>query len=713
MNTSSPVINRLVDWVQATRQRSPLLDKEADGLLARLLPLQHRQQQIDSLRDAPLTLGLYGHSSASKRHLLSALLANADGRIEVELGEDTLDYLTQINPRHRSAAPAVRFTQRYAPAVDRYPLLLKLFNESDITQRMIRRYHARPQARIALSGTVAERLEALLPRRQAQVVPGLTAPQVADIARCYQARLRRQHHLDDALWQRMADLLPWLTSSDRAALLAPLFGDDPRLSAEWQRLSDTLRHLGDTQQLLAPASLLADAFFPPVEDFSIPAEPNEARMQGDVPVCPLPDERVGPPVSLPQADLLSLCAEVCLTLSNAPALRNVDIVEIPVQQIESYTDRLQPDTLLVCNAAAGRSEVKTAARALSRWVETTQAADANLPGLAWTITPHDARLFSDAAVDGRVQHLVGQSGRRWGTLQALDARSMLRLQEWLTDALSFERRNRRVSALQAELEQRIADAFHRFAAGHEVAPAEARLQAQELVRSLQANAAHHGDLLAALVPDRHALQQCWQRFQLQRQKQPAGLVLELNLFAEEENTAATGAGPASYALLVQQLWIDNLRRLEHEAQAAGQFGLTRAQLGALCNLLIATGHRLRLGDQLETALNEGDGSMAQQVTRAASALGDFISWLGYAHIAPEDRPESRVNRGLTVFAPAAQATAATRLTRLGEAAGRGNAGYVYDWLVALYTRAVENIDYRHPHDLSDDCRQSLRALLRC
>jgi hypothetical protein len=70
-----------------------------------------------------------------------------------------------------------------------------------------------------------------------------------------------------------------------------------------------------------------------------------------------------------------------------------------------------------------------------------------------------------------------------------------------------------------------------------------------------------------------------------------------------------------------------------------------------------------------------------------------------------------VNKGVKVFSPAVQARAATRLTQLGETPARGNASYVYDWLVALYARAVENIDYRHPHDVSEDHRAKLRGLL--
>lgn len=716
MNQPTPsrqqaLLHKLADWIQDTRPHAPLLENEADGLLAQLLPLQRRQHQLDALSARPLTLGLYGHSLAGKHHLLSALLANHAGRIEVTLGEKTLDYLTHIHPGHCAATPAVRFTTKEAPAAENFPVLLTLFSESDVAQRLIREYHAQPEPRVAQSSTIAARIAELQSRRQAQTVAGISSQQVADIARCYHAQLRRQHHLDGALWQQMADLLPWLTAADRVSLLAMLWGDDANLTARWRHLSDTLHHIGETTRFLAPASLLVDTFLLPAEGFLIPTTPEDPEPQADVMICPLFNNEAGSPVSLAQQDLLALCAEVCLTLSNAPALGDVDIIDIPLAQLDYYTDRLLPDTLLVCNAAAARAEVKSAGKTLGRWVETTQGAQATLPGLIWTITPFDARFTSGVSMDDGVQRLIGQAGKRWGTLQALDSRNMHRLLEWLTDAVNSERRAQRAALLQSELAAQTLEIFQRFSSPHEVTPETARRQAEELVRALQAKAALHGELLAGLVPERHALQQRWQRHHQQLAKKPAGFQLDIDLFADDEGEDAGNVHTLSYALEVHQLWVTHLRQLAQRTEVAQLFGLDNAQLHALCDLLIVASYRLDLPGLLETSLQAGDGSMAQEITCAGNVLGDFVNWLGYAGIPQAERPASRVNKGAAVFAPAAQAQASRRLTKLGETPARGNASYVYDWLVALYTRAVENIAYRHPHDVSDLHREKLRGLL--
>ena len=52
-----------------------------------------------------------------------------------------------------------------------------------------------------------------------------------------------------------------------------------------------------------------------------------------------------------------------------------------------------------------------------------------------------------------------------------------------------------------------------------------------------------------------------------------------------------------------------------------------------------------------------------------------------------------------------------RLTKLDEQPSHGASRYVYDWLVALYTRANENAGYQHPQDVSETDKKRLNALL--
>ncbi|OAT26035.1 putative virulence factor [Buttiauxella ferragutiae ATCC 51602] len=709
MTSKTSTLQQLVDWLQQARLSVPFIDNEADGLLHNMAALQQRQIQIDLQAEQPLTLGLYGHSVDGKHHLLTTLLGDNFQRIEILLGGKVLDYLTHINPGH-AASVAVRFTRRELPVAEHYPLLLTLCNASELAQRLIRQYHATSAARFAQPQAIDARLRELRTKRLAQPNPAITQLQLSDIAQAYHQVVRRQYHLGSALWQQMAELMPWLNSADQAALLAPLWGDNATSTAQWQHLAEMLNHLGYARQVLAPANLLVDTFLLPVEGFLFPTTPDVVEINADVLVCPLFNQEIATQVSLSLLDLQQLCAEITLTLNHLPQLPHVDVVDIPLLQLDDYAQYLQPDKLVVCNAASERSEVNAAGKMLARWVDKTQASNATTPGLIWAITPRDAR-FSGANLDEGVQRIIGLPGKRWGTLQALDSRNMHRLLGWLTDALVPAQRTLRIEMLQAALNTKISALFAHLLDGENLTPERARSQAEDLVRTLQTRAASHGELLASLLPERHVLQQSWLSHQQLRKQQPAGFSLDIDLFADEESHSPQTAGIDSFASVVHLLWINHLRQLAARREIAELCGLDNTQLQALCQLLIIASYRLKLSEQLDTALHHGDGSMAQEITCVSAVLGDFVSWLGYAHIEPALRPASRVNKGSPVFTPQAQATASTRLVRLGDQPARGNTLYVYDWLVALYTRALENIGYRHPLDVSEQQRQQLRELL--
>ncbi|HEY3985863.1 virulence factor SrfC family protein [Cedecea sp.] len=712
MKQLTTTLTPLVTWVQMTRTYAPLLDNEADSLLARLLQLSERQRRISALEDAPLTLGIYGHALDGKNHLLNTLQGSPNGRIDIQLGDKRLDYLTHINPGHTPVTMAVRFSSQLPPEVDNYPLLLTLFSEAELAQQFINQYHATATPRLATSSAVTLRLAELESRRQTVPTPGLTSEQIADLLNGYHRLQRRQNHLDERVCYQMAQLAPSLSIEDRAVLFALLWGEDSALTETWKRLALALQHLGNVERVLAPASLVVDNFLLPAEGFLIPAAPEEAPEQADVMVCPLSDNLPGSHLSLPQQDLAQLCAEVIFTLSQPSALPNVDLLDIPSQRLAWYTTRLQPDTLLVCNAVNERSQVQPTGKALAWWVDSTQSpGHSSLPGLVWAITPFDARFTLGASLDDGVQRLVGYPGKRWGTLQALDSRNMHRLLEWLTDALNSTRREQRITALRNDLDAQTVALFQRFSDAHQIPPQQARQQAEDLVRALQARATQHGNLLASLVPSRDALQQRWLQHQQQHQPKPEGFALEIDLFADGTEHEASQSEGISYARAVHQLWVNHLRLLGHRREAAHQFGLDSVQLQALCDVLIVASYRLDVPLMLERSMQNGDSGLELDISRASTVLGDFIAWLGYASVPVSGRPASRVNKGLAVFAPPAQADISRRLTQLGEQPTRGNASYVYDWLVALYTRATENIGYQNPLDINEKQRQTLLKLL--
>src|SRR5690606_10587050 len=117
----------LIGWINETRLHAPMLDNEADALLARLNAAQAREQAIDRALAGPGSIGLYGHSQAAKAHLLSSLCGSGNGRLNVTPGQRTFDYFSHINPGHALTNMAVRFSGERQDIVDEaFPLRLSL-----------------------------------------------------------------------------------------------------------------------------------------------------------------------------------------------------------------------------------------------------------------------------------------------------------------------------------------------------------------------------------------------------------------------------------------------------------------------------------------------------------------------------------------------------------------------------------------------------------
>jgi hypothetical protein len=92
-------------------------------------------------------------------------------------------------------------------------------------------------------------------------------------------------------------------------------------------------------------------------------------------------------------------------------------------------------------------------------------------------------------------------------------------------------------------------------------------------------------------------------------------------------------------------------------------------------------------------------------------MGNFVGWLGYDKTPVADASGKPHPQGQAIFVtPGGQQRRATP-DASGEQPVHAATAYVYDWLVALYSRAIENIDYQHPHDVQPDARQALRALI--
>lgn len=698
----------LMSWVNTSRSHSMRLNIEADSLLARLTDLQQRQQKIDDLAAAPLTLGLYGTSVAGKHHLLKMIVSEGRDQIDVLLGGNPLNYLRHINPENTAPLMAVRFTTSPIVVMDNLPLLLTLFSESELAQRLIVQYQSSRHPHIVADSKIRDTLKTLNLHRQPHEIPGMSSTEFMSVIRCYHQRVHSSHRPGDALIYQMAQLIPFLALADRATLLSMLWGEHITLTSQWQQQAQKRHYLGNAMQVLAPASLVVDHLLLPNKGFLFPASDNERGQNQDVIVCPLHDGVPGNRLSISQQDLASLSAGITFTLSHHSSLSCVDIVDIPADQLPQYQENLQPDTLLICNSDAGRQNRMPVARALTDWLSQTQTQKQNsLPRLVWAITPFDARFIHGHHADELIQRMITQSGKHWGTLQALDNRDMPCLNDWLSAAMATSCRDERVNTLRDSLRQQTAAQFRHFTSDEIASSA----QYEALIRLMQTQIARHGTLISSLMLSRTTLHEAWLQHQQTRPHQPVAPLISIDLFDEPETVTDVIQEENSYAAQVFAQWVNHLSQLSGNTAVANASGLGSHQLASLCDILVTTSYRLGLPVILEETLKQNETDAAMAVTHASNVLNDFVSWLGYQRISEELRPKSRVQKDSAIFTPAPQASANQRLTQLGVQTSQGNERYIYDWLVALLTRAKENEQCPHSDDISTEHREILKTLL--
>ncbi|WP_152081195.1 virulence factor SrfC family protein [Enterobacter oligotrophicus] len=722
MTATTATTQALIGWINETRLHAPMLDNEADALLARLNAAQAREQAIDRALTGPGSIGLYGHSQAAKAHLLSSLCGSGNGRLNVTPGQRTFDYFSHINPGHALTNMAVRFSGERQDIVDEaFPLRLSLVTEAELVQLFITRTTLHPQIRPVEKSVIETRLEKWRALRQPQGVPGITAQDVGAIARFWQSTVPgAKQQIDDALWHQFALLVPSLDLSTRASVWSLLWGEQQELTQQWLKLAHVLHQTSHASAIAAPLSLLVDNFGLPGEGFLTHGALTSPETQETL-LHPLNNGEMLNAISVPLDVLAFLTRELVLPVENC-VLDNVDIIDIPALNDknaplltqakclwlpEHYRQQFQPDVLVICNATAQHEQTAKTAKVLLNWVKETQPAEESaLPGLVWAITPHDARFTTKQNLDEAVQQLLGKPGQRWGTLQALDSHSMQRVIEWLSQATLPAQRQKRLHALRTLLAHEVSVLMHTYLAPIAQAAGARRSQAEKMVRMLQGSAARHGELLEGLLPPLKAFEALL-AVQQPREEQVNGLFTDvIDLFAENAPESTTAFQTKDKARLAHKVWINHLRQWSR-SDAASRLGLEPAVLQQIADVLIVTSYRLNLPQQLQHIV-ETDKSSAAQLH---AVLGNFVGWLGYERSPVAERPASRVRKGQPIFVTPVVNSATPRLTRLGEQPVHAATVYVYDWLVALYSRAIENIDYQHPHDVQPAARKALHDIL--
>src|SRR5471030_187883 len=713
-STISDGIDQAIAWIDENRKHSPRLQMEADRLSLKLLRQRYKSRNLGISSSCNPGIGLYGQFQSGKSHLLNALVAGDNGRLETLLGNQILDYFSHINPGSQASGMITRFSRQTDITDAQWPVQLTLLGEADLIK--IAALSARDIPPQWDQTQILTHIRSLSMHRQPQAVDGLSGD---DVVALWDAMARFDAKADKTralhFWPAAVELAPYLSVDDRARLFSVLWAESAHTTAFYRHFAHTLQQLGSATQVLAPLSVLVDDHLLPADGVMSPltlSREFETENHGKtVKVRPLRQGIPDTSVEISLVDLTLLSVELLLPLMAVPQealFEQVDLLTFPADidlltaepahtllspallqaknacLLERYTDSQQVNLLMVCTAAGNRASVKHVGKALDHWVKQTHGENAQVrsrrkPALIWTLTPFDQRITHGEHFDEAVQRYVGTPGDAWGTMLAMDKRGIERMAAWLSTEVTPQSKQKRVMEQLEEVRRELADNL--LGSWHQPAGAEELQQkqriAESLLKALQTRAGVHGELLERLLPAREELRRLYlQQFntpQVAVQKtgvnapqvtETFGIGISIDLFSEEpvqavvtEEPNAPAVAETDFARKAQHHWINHLRSLPDNAPLVDLLGIGKPGVEMLVEEVITAGIRMDVVGKLVNILEETplSGSSAEsqadrQVSRALTVMGDFVAWLGFLNIEESQRPDSRINRGHKIFA---------------------------------------------------------------
>lgn len=679
-------VSQAMAWIDENRQHSPRLHMEADRLLLKLRRQRYKAHHLGISASHNPGIGLYGQSQAGKSHLLSALVAGDNGRLETLLGNHILDYASHINPGDQASGVITRFSRQRDIIDPQWPVQLTLLSEADLIKMATLSAAHNPapwdQQQILVH------LQSLSMHRQLHAVDGLTGD---DVVALWDAMTRVDAKADIPralhFWPAAVSLAPYLSVDDRARLFSVLWGDTPHLTAFYRHFAHALQQLGSATALLAPLSVLVDDHLLPADGIMSPlilSGEFEAESHAQtVAVCPLQDGKAGTPVEISLVDLALLSVELLVPLMSAPQealFEQVDLLTFPADidmqtlsrphsllspellhaknacLLERYTDSQQVNLLMVCTAAGNRESVKRVGKALSHWVKQTQGENAQVrsrrkPGLIWALTPFDQRITHGEHFDEAVQRYVGTPGDAWGTMLAMDKRGIERMATWLTTEVTTESKQTRLTEQRNEVRRELAGNL--LGSWHEPAGDDELQQkqhiAESLLKALQTRAGVHGELLERLLPAREELRRLYlQPFNAQpaavvnktgaaapQVTETFGIGISIDLFSEEpiedvvtEDAIAPVAVGTDFARKAQHHWVNHLRSLPDNAPLVDLLGIGKPGVEMLVEEVITAGIRMGVVSKLVAILEETPLSGTSAESQADRQVSRALTVMG-------------------------------------------------------------------------------------
>ncbi|WP_424986230.1 virulence factor SrfC family protein [Microbulbifer sp. S227A] len=320
---------RAQGWIEDP-ENAELVGVETKSLVQMMRRNARRARRLARAAGTRMSVSVFGPSQAGKSFLVSVLARPETGPLIADFDGPggPLDYIREINPEGEgeSTGLVTRFTMDRTPTPEGYPVRLTLLSEADIVRTLLNSFFMDGD-RSEQSPEPAE-IAAHLDRfkaRAAAPCPGMSSDDVHEIGEYVETAFGREAYAVALrpFWEEAALIVPNLSVADRAAFLAPVWGNHAAFSELYARLSDALAQLGHAEEVFAGR----DALIP--RESSIIDVKTLSGNADETPLAVVAEGRA--PVSLPRSVLCGLAAELVLPMQSLPSamFAETDLLDFP------------------------------------------------------------------------------------------------------------------------------------------------------------------------------------------------------------------------------------------------------------------------------------------------------------------------------------------------------------------------------------------------
>lgn len=327
------------EWVRANPQT---VGSSGEALLRESNRLARALRKEAATAARKMCVGVFGPSQSGKSYLISALAQDADGSLLAALGEESADFIRDINPAggKESTGLVTRFTLTPGDAPAGFPVKLRLLSELDLVKILANTYyadcrHLTPPDEEAIAARVDELA------KRAKGAPW-QAPFDEDdmldlkdyVTRNFRADAGVQK-LEHLYWPKAVHAAGRLAPADRAALFELLWDEAKPFTGLYLRLRDVLDALGHPDEAFCGKEALL-----PRESSIIDVETLRGLGEGsDAGTLELVT-RDGRRVTAARAEAAALTAELAITMRHKPDdfFEHTDLLDFP-----GYRSRLKTD----------------------------------------------------------------------------------------------------------------------------------------------------------------------------------------------------------------------------------------------------------------------------------------------------------------------------------------------------------------------------------